>query len=112
MSNPLLEAINAERAARSGNPDATPARKPADSSGIDPARVAALAAELIAKRIHASDSKHVATCPNCGTKFSTSPTTKETGNDDNEENPAQPFLKDDSEAVNLLSNAIRNARRR
>jgi hypothetical protein len=111
----LSDALNTERANRAGNStDAAPAtRKPATNANeIDPARVAVLAAELVGKHIHASDdAKKSVTCPNCGSTFSTSPTTKETGSDDDEQNPAKPSLRDDS-AVNLLLNALRSAKER
>jgi hypothetical protein len=90
--NPLTDALNAERAARAGTNDATSAtRKPATNANeIDPARVAALAAELVAKHVHASDDgKKSVTCPRCGSTFSTSPTTKETGADDPEMSPKE-----------------------
>lgn len=86
----LSDALNSERAKRAGIADAAPANKPATPNEIDPARVAALAAELVAKRIHAYDAaKTEHTCPRCGTKFSTSPTTKETGADDPEMSPKE-----------------------
>ena len=80
----LSDAINAERASRAG--ETTPATiKPATAANeIDPERVAALAAELVAKQVHAADTR---TCKVCGSPESawrTSPETSSTEGEDDE----------------------------